>query len=522
MKGRSGQLAVAVAACVLLIMLPFAGFLENNYGDPSFNPNEFLRFASINIVAIAAVVIMVGLVIWLACRRRMAVLEGFLIASGVVFYLLFTYEPLVTWLGIPVRPSTGAALHVALILVVGAAVWSLAKHRVVGFAITAFAAANFVSFIPALSEVGMVWSQVDSREQVRINNHGVNDLPNIYYIILDAYPSASSLKNNFRFDNTNFISEMERNGFYHAADVRSSYNLTSFTLTSIMLGDYAVDLLKLGNEQTADRRYPRLLSGTTPPPTVAAAQKLGYDFFVVGNQWGPCAGPHAFCYEDGGKRSYIAETFWSATPAIALLNSLSRKLDRKTDVDALGKVIKHLKENGLPSAPTFTFVHHLSPHPPYIFKPDCEVRESYEFDFKGWSEDARAYFLDNLACTNRKALELVDMILLSDPDAIIVLQGDHGSAFTVPWDVPFEEWPQSAIRERSSILNLIRLPGRCESSLHPQIDNVNTIRAVLSCVGAAMHPGKVRSFIGTYSKHGPDAGTIREINPETDQLLPIR
>ena len=99
------------------------------------------------------------------------------------------------------------------------------------------------------------------------------------------------------------------------------------------------------------------------------------------------------------------------------------------------------------------------------------------------------------------------------------VESDHGSGVYTQWDKAFAEWSAQSIRERSSILNLIRVPSRCRSWLTPRTSNVNTIRVVLACVGGEMpHLEEDKSYIATYSKTNPDAGLVRQIDPVTNQV----
>ena len=48
-----------------------------------------------------------------------------------------------------------------------------------------------------------------------------------------------------------------------------------------------------------------------------------------------------------------------------------------------------------------------------------------------------------------------------DPDAVIIIQSDHGSRLSFEWDTPYEEWTDAMLTERFGVLNAIRLPTSC-------------------------------------------------------------
>ena len=82
--------------------------------------------------------------------------------------------------------------------------------------------------------------------------------------------------------------------------------------------------------------------------------------------------------------------------------------------------------------PTFTYVHIISPHPPFVFDP--QGNPTYPPDF--WNEQ-RQYppdlyqkgYVNQLQNLNRNMLEAIDTIMAnSETPPIIIIQGDHG-----PW-----------------------------------------------------------------------------------------
>ena len=113
-------------------------------------------------------------------------------------------------------------------------------------------------------------------------------------------------------------------------------------------------------------------------------------------------------------------------------------------------------------------------------------------------------YLDNLRCTNKQALDFVDWIIAERPDAIIVLQSDHGLNFgefnnevdddRLPVDIGW-----NAFDGRAGILNAMRLPSACRQYLRPDITAVNTFRLVFSCLdGAQPEFMENRFFLSNY------------------------
>ena len=64
------------------------------------------------------------------------------------------------------------------------------------------------------------------------------DLPDIYYIIPDMYTSEWILNSRFDFDNSEFTTWLEENGFYVADCSQSNYRRTVWSLSSTLNLDY--------------------------------------------------------------------------------------------------------------------------------------------------------------------------------------------------------------------------------------------------------------------------------------------
>ncbi len=60
------------------------------------------------------------------------------------------------------------------------------------------------------------------------------DLPDIYFIVLDAYTGGRSLRRNYHFDNAQFVSALEARGFFVPRASRSNYTLTYLALAAAL------------------------------------------------------------------------------------------------------------------------------------------------------------------------------------------------------------------------------------------------------------------------------------------------
>ena len=118
----------------------------------------------------------------------------------------------------------------------------------------------------------------------------------------------------------------------------------------------------------------------------------------------------------------------------------------------------------------FFLIHHLSPHEPYIYKSDCSYQEPQK-NFGLYPEGYRNAY----KCVLKKVIKLVEFINKKDPNAILVVQGDHGGGFGKN-DVEVQE-------DMLKTFTLLKINNtQCKNlDLDGKLDMVNTVRLLLSC-----------------------------------------
>jgi hypothetical protein len=104
---------------------------------------------------------------------------------------------------------------------------------------------------------------------------------------------------------------------------------------------------------------------------------------------------------------------------------------------------------------------------------------------------------------------MVQSLIARDPQAIIILQGDHGPWFGLK-ELGGPAWPvpDQARRDRLSFLNLVRLPDKCRPDAGQKLGQINTARTVVACVsGRSPRLVEERSYMAN-----PLTGRIERVN----------
>jgi hypothetical protein len=308
-------------------------------------------------------------------------------------------------------------------------------------------------------------------------------LPDIYYFILDSYGRTDLLKKNLDYDNSDFIANLEKQGFYVAQCSQSNYPRTDVSLGSSLNLDYLQNLNPKFTPDNEDRTqlWQSILDSTVVDElksagykTVAFATGFAFtemtsaDVYITPSPvWAPMTEFEVLVLRTTPLR-HLQDLGWVNLEQIdgqryrertlLVLNSMSR--------------LAHIK------GPKFVFIHMVIPHPLFVFAPDGSPTDpslymdengiySQENYYKGYRQQAE-YINGQI---EKAAATLVSE---SATPPVIVIQGDHAP------------WLQTGSDE-FKILNAYYLPGH-NDLLYPTISPVNTFRLILDTYLGADYP----------------------------------
>lgn len=313
--------------------------------------------------------------------------------------------------------------------------------------------------------------------------HSPSGSPDIYYIVLDSYARADTLQEVFQYDNSPFLNRLARRGFRIIERARANYNWTMLSLASSLNATHLNELVdRLGDDSQDWRPLHTMVRQNRVAESLA---RRGYRIIEF-----PSAFPPKAVFSAAGHR-YMAPPW--------LLNAFEHRLLARTPLpallrrtpadqyalhrDSLRYIFDHLPDVAKLDEPTFTFVHILAPHPPFVLADTPP--ETRPFSLVGsYSEDeyVRGY-ASTLPALNRNLEAVVDAILTNSPvPPIIVLQADHGPHLSVRIRVPEHTRVDrdTEYNIQVSILNAYYLPQGGEARLYDTITPVNTFRIIFN------------------------------------------
>ena len=313
-------------------------------------------------------------------------------------------------------------------------------------------------------------SILESEDNQTIDLVSSGNLPDIYYIILDGYAGKTILDSVYDFDNSDFLTNLEKYDFHIIENAKTNYPITTHTIASMLNLKY---INYIGDELGKDSKNVHPLKDMILDNKVMRDLKsLGYKVVVLGSS-----------------QQYTTEL----TAADLILCEGNDRINSEFNINLIktsilkpiytilfeshrDKILCSLSE--LPNVheefdePTFVFAHLIIPHPPIVFGPNGEEVETRTIEITD-SWDDREGYIGQVQFSNKKMLEFIESTPLDDNGPIIIIMGDHGSGSTglITND--------QKLKQRMIILNAIRLPGIDEQP-YDDMTPVNTFRLIFN------------------------------------------
>jgi hypothetical protein len=307
---------------------------------------------------------------------------------------------------------------------------------------------------------------------------------NIFYIILDAYGRQDIIKEFYNYDNSEFISYLRKRGFYIASKSKSNYHSTNLSLPSSLNFDYLNVLPK-----------PDYRGALKNNKVFKLMKQQGYETIVIssGDFSNKIKKADVYLIYSKALTDFENEVL-NLTPIPFFLRKLSRLSTFKSIVDQyslhrekVNYVFDALADIAKSKKPIFVYAHILSPHPPFVFGPNGEKVESdskfvindTDNVYAAHSRGRRMYiegYKNQLQYINKRLMSTLDIILTTNENPIIILQGDHGPRSMADWRKPDE----TCWKECYSILNAYHLPNNGNDNLYNSITPVNSFKIIFN------------------------------------------
>ena len=315
--------------------------------------------------------------------------------------------------------------------------------------------------------------EINKNDSIEISKEIVKNasiMPDIYYIILDAYTSSRALKEIYDYDNSDFENFLSKKGFYIASESRSNYAETRLSLASSLNMEHLNILGELVD-------VPMLYKMINKNKVMQILKLHGYNIINVSSTNIGKIEEIENADLNFQTGCFLSVKFQAVLIETTILRAFKKYFDfayyyRKEILSTfllISEAQMKIKE------PRFIFAHILSPHPPYVFDPDGEptypTYQTLRLDAWGDLSFQKKLYLGQVIFVNKLLKNIIDKILSETKrEPIIIIQGDHG--------------PQLATNERLNarmkIFNAYYLPKKDQNFFYDSITPVNTFRLIFN------------------------------------------
>ena len=371
-------------------------------------------------------------------------------------------------------PAFGLVLGISIFFIIRA-------RRVFDNATSILNVISIVFIIVAISNVALVGAEITSCDKCSnqeffyeardfsdyFESHEFSisenqELPDVYYLILDEYARNDALIEYHDFSNHELTEFLEKKGFHIAKNSFANYPMSVQSIPAIMNMDYINFLAdEIGTEV---RNYKPLNGknyGLYPNNMVIKNFKemdykiITFNTFALHLHENPLA-DKTFCHRD----KFLLDN--RLADVLARTSIFGYYIERWAEGELRQATLCAFENFGnagnVFDEPVFVWAHVMLPHPPWIFGPNGEeitpgkpllITDNPEFRDSGW--EPKRQYIQQVQFANKKTIEVVENILENNRNAIIIIQGDHGTAWETNWMEPSKEDAWQRLRNFDAI-----------------------------------------------------------------------
>lgn len=350
--------------------------------------------------------------------------------------------------------------------------------------------------------VGNFFSQIENSNNLLVKTKNKKLLNNnIYLIVLDGMVSLEKAEKYLNIDNSKFLKQLNKNNLKYFSNSKSVAVTTRHTFASLFnLNPVLLDFKKFKNR-------PKLLfPGSVEDSNLLKLLKnKNYSFFWTGNEWMDCfdfdtkyclyneyfikknEDNQGFVFNNLNNlyffKIFIKNSFLDKI--ILKLSSRNKKYyDKQNNTTfkyekyqirhALKNFEKYFKQIKIPKYNNFYFIHHFSPHPPFIFDKNCNFKNTNSTiaTLTNFTLEDYKY---NYICTQNDLVTFLNFIKIDDPNAHIMVTGDHG------WNLERESNELNKLFSKYDIFTAISSNSLCAST-KIYSTNLNHFKTFLNCI----------------------------------------
>ena len=311
-------------------------------------------------------------------------------------------------------------------------------------------------------------NQIDSSQEyfknIPLIEKNLQEKPDVFVFILDEFAGKNQLMMDFNYDLNSFNQSLNEREFEIPKTSLSNYPNTALSMPSLLNMDYLEFLTFDLDEKSKDMRIPLQLRDQN---NVMKIFKInGYDtvsFYGGLDATGDTLIVNEKLCSFGTINTDLRKNFVLTYLPLSYFNDIFLANFQHEKLQCVFSYIENYKTNK--SQPIYHHIHIRLPHHPFIYD-----SEGNFLPYKIKSDDKDAY-LQQLMFTEKKLLELVDIIQKESSDSVIMIISDHGYRADINWKEPSND---DLIRG-FNVVTSFHFPGK-EFTIDEKISLVNVYR----------------------------------------------
>ena len=291
------------------------------------------------------------------------------------------------------------------------------------------------------------------------------NIPDVYHIVLDMYPTEDILSKRFGFDNSNFINELKSMGF-RKENMKSNYMWTSYSIPS------TINMTHFYNSTPEQINYMGETHYSFSKSVEAFyANNIGYEIHEISTD--NIKGFYGYFLGDFSRIFFKTSIMRAIEDYFLISNNLLKNKDQKYFNENINELVNLSKNN----KPTWVYFYSRPPHPPFIFNEDGSKNLAYDPSKKfNWDFESRVNFIKQLKYVNKTILESVDKILSNSSNSIIIIHSDDGiPELSGDFSINEKKLQFEIYEELFSTINFIYSPDKCIKEDQLIKSNINII-----------------------------------------------
>ena len=267
-------------------------------------------------------------------------------------------------------------------------------------------------------------------------NQGIPSLkPDVYFIVLDMYARADVLEDKYKFDNSDFLSQLEQMGFSVIECSQSNYPQTMYSLISTLNMEYLTDVSNVDETTVLPTDIALTREEMVNSQARVMLEKRGYKTvgFETGYGFSELNDADVYYSLDNatGELSNFETLFLNTTMYLAYTDyQITHQVQEDInweEYDESAEYHYRVRTNALRSleniqsvpGPKFVVLHLPVPHGPFVFNPDGS--------YAGNSVPEDPGYINQVKYINQKMLSIFEKIISgSEIPPVIILESDHG------------------------------------------------------------------------------------------------